>query len=251
MTRALIGHSGFVGTTLKLQTNFDHKYRSINIHKIAGKSFDTIVCAGASAKKWLANAEPEKDWENIEHLIDSLARVNCKNFVLISTVDVFRDPIDVDEDSEVIEKGLHAYGLHRRYLEKFVLDKFENSLVVRLPGLVGTGLQKNVVYDFKHANNIEAIDYRNIFQFYPMAHLWQDISLGLAHKLRLLHLCAEPVSVADVALHGFSKIFSNEVVAQRSLYDFKSKHFKLFGGKNGYQYTAKQSLDHIKKFAAS
>lgn len=50
MTKALIGYTGFVGTTLLKQTKFDDFYRSTNINDIKGKKFDLVVCAGAPAK---------------------------------------------------------------------------------------------------------------------------------------------------------------------------------------------------------
>ena len=80
--------------------------------RIEGKSFDMVVCAGAPAQKWIANREPETDREKIEGLINHLKSVQCKTFILISTVDVFKNAIGVDEDTSVDETGLHAYGLH-------------------------------------------------------------------------------------------------------------------------------------------
>ncbi|MFD1691126.1 hypothetical protein ACFSHR_04885 [Azotobacter chroococcum] len=92
MTDALIGFSGFVGSTLLAQARFDARYRSTNIGEIEGRTFDSVVCAGAPAQKWIANRDPETDWRNIEALIAHLQRLRCRRFVLISTVDVFRNP---------------------------------------------------------------------------------------------------------------------------------------------------------------
>lgn len=171
---ALIGFSGFVGSTLLRQKNFDALYRSTNIDDICGKSFDTVVCAGAPAQKWLANKHPEDDARKIDSLIEKLKTVKCKQFILISTVDVFKKPEGVDETSPVDEQQLHPYGLHRRNLEKFVMEHFPASLIVRLPGLVGPGLRKNIIFDFHTKNNIAQIESRSVFQFYPMINLWYD-----------------------------------------------------------------------------
>ncbi|RYG95008.1 MAG: pyridine nucleotide transhydrogenase, partial [Alphaproteobacteria bacterium] len=140
MTNALIGFSGFVGSTLLKQADFERLYRSTNISEIEGQSFDTVVCAGAPAQKWIANREPDADREKIEGLIAHLKSVRCKTFILISTVDVFKNAIGVDEETPVDATGLQAYGLHRCLLEKFVESHFPNHLIVRLPGLVGPGL---------------------------------------------------------------------------------------------------------------
>jgi len=196
MADGLIGYSGFVGSTLLRQTRFERLYRSTNIGEIAGASLETVVCAGAPAQKWIANREPEADRHKIDGLIGHLGRITCKRFILISTVDVFGSSAGVDEESPVEEAGVGPYGLHRRMLEKFVESAFSEHLIVRLPGVVGPGLRKNVVFDFLNDNNLAAIDSRGVFQFYPMVNLWYDIKSALRAGVRLVHLTAEPVSVA-------------------------------------------------------
>ena len=56
---ALIGYTGFVGSNLLRQRPFDACFNSSNIDQIAGRSFDLVVCCGARAEKWKANADPE------------------------------------------------------------------------------------------------------------------------------------------------------------------------------------------------
>lgn len=68
MTFALIGFSGFVGSSLIKQACFESLYRSTNIRDIEGQSIDTVVCAGAPAQKWIANWEPEADHQKIDAL---------------------------------------------------------------------------------------------------------------------------------------------------------------------------------------
>ncbi|HCD03852.1 MAG TPA: pyridine nucleotide transhydrogenase, partial [Methylophaga sp.] len=92
MSNALIGFSGFVGGTLLKQANFAACYRSTNIQEIENREFDVVVCAGAPAQKWIANREPADDRKKIDALISNLRTVKCKKFILISTVDVFKDP---------------------------------------------------------------------------------------------------------------------------------------------------------------
>src|SRR5690606_15586157 len=115
---ALIGYTGYVGGTLRQQHRFDALYRSTTIDEISGRTFDTVVCAGAPGQKWLANQEPEADHAAIQKLIDQIDSLQCNKFVLVSTVDVFQHPAGVDESSDVDEQDLQAYGLHRRYLEQ-------------------------------------------------------------------------------------------------------------------------------------
>lgn len=251
MENALIGFSGFVGGTLLKQSNFEALFRSTNIHDIANREFDVVVCAGAPAQKWIANREPEADREKIDSLINHLRTVKCKTFILISTVDVFKNPIGVDESTLVDESGLHPYGLHRRLLEKFVEQHFSQHLILRLPGLVGPGLRKNVIFDFLNDNNLNAIESRGIFQFYPMVNLWSDIQTALAAKLSLLHLTAEPLSVADVSFKGFGRPFTQVLANAPARYDMQTRHAQIFGSSGRYQYNARETIQAIRAYAQS
>lgn len=251
MQDALIGFSGFVGGTLLKQKNFDALYRSTNMHTIDGEEFDIVVSAGARAKKWIANSAPEADRQNIEALIAHLRTIKCNTFILISTVDVFKNPVQVDEYAVVEEIGLHPYGLHRRMLEKFVMEHFHHSLIVRLPGLVGPGLQKNVIFDLLNHNNLGAIDSRGVFQFYPMVNLWYDIRIALQAKLQLVHLAAAPINVSDLALQGFDRLFMQELAGEPARYDIQTRYAPLFGVQGKYQYGVREVLQAVRAYVQS
>lgn len=251
MKKALIGFSGFVGSTLIRQTSFSDLYRSTNIQEIENNIFDTIVCAGAPAQKWIANKKPEEDLEKITKLINHLKTVKSKQFILISTVDVFKNPINVDETTEINEKNLHPYGLHRRYLEKFVGQNFKNHLIVRLPGLVGPGLRKNIIFDFLNNNNLDAIESRAVFQFYPMVNLWYDIKIALEARLSLVHLTSAPIRVSDVSLYGFGKSFTNTLPNDPAFYDMRTRYAPIFGSSGDYQYSVRETMQSIRGYAQS
>ena len=251
MTNALIGYTGYVGATLLKQSNFEFKYRSINIEESKGGDFNLVVCSAAPAQKWISNREPEADLQNILSLIESLKTIKCKTFVLISTVDVFKNPIGIDEDTFVEEEGLHPYGLHRRLLEKFVEQHFSNYLIVRLPGLVGPGLRKNIIFDFLNHNNLDAIESRNVFQFYPMINLWYDIQIALNADLKLIHLTASPISVAEISSECFGTPFNNTLSNTLVYYDFKSKYAAIFDGQNDYQYSKRETIQAVRAYAQS
>lgn len=249
--KALIGGSGYVGSTLRKQTEFALTYRSTNVGDMKAQAVDMAVCAAAPAQKWIANREPLADRQNIEKLIGHLKTLTCNTFVLISTVDVFKDPIGVDESTSVDETGLHPYGLNRRLIEQFVENHFAKHLIVRLPGLVGPGLRKNVIFDFLNNNNLGAIDSRGVFQFYPMVNLWYDIQTALRADLRLVHLTAEPISVAEASELGFGKAFNNVLSNKAATYDMRTRHAPVFGGQGAYQYTRRETVQAIRAYAQS
>lgn len=251
MNNALIGYTGFVGSTLLKQAGFSALYRSTNIHEIENREFDVVVCAGAPAQKWIANRDPVDDRKKIDSLIDHLRTIKCKTFILISTVDVFKNPIGVDESTAVDEIGLHAYGLHRRLLEKFVEHNFSNHLIVRLPGLVGPGLRKNIVFDFLNKNNLHSIESRSFFQFYPMVNLWYDIQIARGAGLSLIHLTAEPISVANVSLQCFGIPFTQSLENPPVSYDMQTLYAHIFGSQERYQYSARETIQSIRAYAQS
>ncbi len=250
MENALIGYSGFVGSTLLNQVQFSALYRSTNIHEIENRKFNLVVCAGAPAQKWIANREPAEDRKKIDTLINHLRTIQCKTFVLISTVDVFKNPVNVDESTPVEEQGLQPYGLHRRLLEKFVEQHFHH-LIVRLPGLVGPGLRKNVIFDFQNNNNLQAIESRGVFQFYPMVNFWYDIQMALRAGLSLVHLTAEPLCVADVSQQGFGKSFTHTLAGVPARYDMQTRHAQIFGSVGRYQYNLRETIQAIRAYSQS
>lgn len=251
MPDALIGSTGFVGSSLLRQRRFDALYHSTNIHEIDGRHFDTVVCAGAPAQKWLANREPVRDGENIAALMRHLGALSCSTFVLISTVDVFADPVNVDENAPVDDKGLHPYGRHRLELERFVAGRFDNHLIVRLSGLVGPGLRKNLVFDLLNDNNVDLIDGRSVYQFYPTVNLWSDIERALRHHLKLVHLTAEPITAAEVSEAGFGRTFPDGPARDAARYDMRTRHADVFGAAGPYQYSRSETLLAIRAYAQS
>jgi hypothetical protein len=251
MARGLIGYSGLVGSNLLNQADFDDLYRSTNIESLAGRRFELLVCAGMPAEKWRANQQPEVDRACLRRLQQALAAVRAQRVVLISTVDVFGSPRGVDEQSVVSTARLHPYGLHRYELERWVSERFE-TLVVRLPGLFGPGLKKNVIYDLMHGKSLHGVHALSRYQFYNLERLWGDIERAQQAGLSLVHLATEPVSVAEVARVGFGSQFLDQPSGvEPAEYDFRSVHAPLWGGADGYLLAAAEVLEQIRRFVQS
>lgn len=244
---ALIGHTGFVGSNLKAQRNFTHFYNSKNSQQIQGQIFDEIVCAGVSAFKWKANNAPEEDLQSIQSLIGNLSEVETKKFILISTIDVYKQCRSVDEDTVIARDDLQPYGLHRRLFEEFAVKKF-STLIIRLPGLFGDGLKKNIIYDFLNNNCLESIHQDGVFQFYNLAYLWKDIQIALNHNLKLINFATEPVSVKELAAKGFGVDFSNALPPPGPYYDIHTRHAGFWDKQGRYLYSKSEILEDIRSF---
>ncbi|SEK44618.1 hypothetical protein SAMN02910377_00900 [Pseudobutyrivibrio ruminis] len=146
--KALVGYTGFVGSNIYAAGQFDAVYNSKNIQDAFGTNPDLLVYAGLRAEKYLANNAPEKDMEQILIAQDNILKINPKKLVLISTIDVFKNPVGVDENSDIDTDNLHAYGLNRYKLECWVSENYKDALIIRLPGLFGKNIKKNFIFDY-------------------------------------------------------------------------------------------------------
>jgi len=251
MTTALIGHTGFVGGNLRAQARFDEFYNSANIASIAGKSFELVVSAGAPAAKWIANQKPDEDRAAIQRLMDALGSVTAKRFCLISSVDVYPRPIDVDETTPIDAQQCQPYGKHRLELEAFVARRFPGAQIVRLPGLFGLGIKKNVIFDFLNDNRLDLVHQGGVFQFYDLKHLWRDVQLASKAALGVVNFATEPTSVQDVAREAFGRSFTNTLSSPAPRYDFKTVHAAAFGKAGSYLYSRTEVLADMKAFVKS
>ncbi len=147
---ALVGYTGFVGSNIYAGADgkIDAVYNSKNIEEAYGTEPDLLIYAGLRAEKYLANNDPEKDMELIKQAEENITKINPKRLVLISTIDVFKIPVGVDENSVIDTENLHAYGYNRYKLEQWVREKYPDALIIRLPGLFGKNIKKNFIYDF-------------------------------------------------------------------------------------------------------
>jgi nucleoside-diphosphate-sugar epimerase len=244
--RCLIGHTGFVGGNLARQVGFDGFFNSKNIEAIAGTRWDLVVCAGAPAAKWIANREPEQDLATVRRLMAALDTARAASFVHISTVDVYPEPVGVDEDTAIPGESGQPYGRHRLMLERFVSERF-GAVVLRLPGLFGDGIRKNAIHDLLKDHEVEKIPAEGVYQFYPLDRLWADIELVRARGVRLVNLATEPVAIREVARRCFGKELTGPGSPR---YDMRTRHAVLWGRSGAYLLRRDEVLEQIEAFVA-
>lgn len=251
MTTALIGHSGFVGSNLLAKHSYDSLYRSTDIETIRGKSFDHLVCSGVQAMKWWANLHPEDDQAGIDRLLGPLSEVQARRFTLISTIDVYPTPREVNEDSLIEREGHHTYGLHRLEVEDWIRERFPEVLIVRLPGLFGPGIKKNVIYDMLHDNGLDKVHPGGVFQYYDLRRLANDIDRAWKLDLALLNVSTEPIRTAEIRDRFFPDNDLGATGPAPAGYDMRSKHAEAWGGSDGYLYSKEQVMRDLEEWLES
>ena len=145
---SIVGYSGFVGSNLCAAYDFDGKYDKDNIKEAFGTNPDVLFYSGVPAQKFIANKFPDQDFETVVEALDNMKKINPKKVVLISSVDVYKEPNGKNESSFMDKENLHPYGANRLWLEEQVKENFEDYFIVRLPGLYGINLKKNFIFDY-------------------------------------------------------------------------------------------------------
>jgi dTDP-4-dehydrorhamnose reductase len=251
LREALIGYTGFVGSNLATQHTFSDAYNRSNIESIRGQSFDLVVSAGTPGVKFLANKEPEADWAAITQLMDALERVTADQFVLISSLNVYAEPRNVDETSPIGgQSDQLPYGRHRARLEQLVAEQFPHHLIVRLPGIFGSGLKKNFLYDLMQGDDrfLANMHVDSVVQLYDLTRLWGDIARAQEQGIRVLNLATEPVRVQDIARHLFNRDFPGRTDGPVYHDDIRSIHGALWGQTGPYLYSAHEVMQDLQAF---
>ena len=225
---ALIGYTGFVGSNLKSYHEFDYLFNSSNIERIKGRKFTTVVCAAPSAEKWKIDQDPEKDLKVISDLFALAKTVRCEKFILISTIDALTSIEPV------------SYGGNRLAFENMLLDHFgEKATIIRLPGLFGPSLKKNIVYDLKNSVT-DFVKLDSKFQWLHIKRLSELLDLDL--PAGMLELYPEPLHTQKLVELFFPEQLKNCSKAKGAQYNFVPKQ--------GYFMTKAEVLEDLGEYLA-
>jgi sugar phosphate isomerase/epimerase len=211
---AIVGYTGFVGSNLLQFYNFDYLYNSKNFYEAKNKEFNNIFFCGIPAVKWYANKNPIEDNNIIENIKKILDTVKVKKIILISTIDVY-DKIDkqYNEDYEIHYDKNHIYGKNRFLFEEYIKSTFINYNIIRLPGLFGKGLKKNIIYDLINNNKVNNIPLNSSFQWYYLDWLKKDIDIILKNDIKICNLFTEPIHTKEI-IKAFNEIYNIDYLFQ-------------------------------------
>ena len=300
MKKIIVGYSGFVGSNICANMNFDGMYDHTNVTDSYNSNPDLLIYCGVRAEKYLANTHPEQDMEIIKEAEMNIKKINPKKIVLISSIDVYKDSNGRDEDSSMDTENLQPYGYNRYCLEQWVQENYSNHLIIRLPALFGKNIKKNFFYDllnpipkllnekkykelydknsdlenyykidkdsFYHLVNNADIEKLSVimnqlnfsalnftdqdatFQCFDLSLLVDIIETSLKNNINLLNVAVEPTSAQEIYNYIYNDNFNNKITDNPPYYNFKTKHYKVFNGNNGYIYSKEETLVKIKKF---
>lgn len=249
MKVGIVGHSGLVGSFIRDRFPEARKFNSQNIEEIHAQSFDLLFLSTLPAEKWKANKFPDSDLETVRNVSNHLSSVSSDKTLLVSTVDVFGDPVGVDEKDTPSSSTTIGYGPNRLEFERFVNSHFGDSWTVRLPGLVGHNLKKNVLYDLRHGMPVSEVPINSQFQFYPLSRLAADLDTVLKSDPGLFHLVAEPLSLEAVAIDfRISPDLFGPLSPEAPKYDARSAKTSLWGLSGHYQVSKEESLQAIGQY---
>lgn len=245
MNISLIGNSGFVGKNIIEQKVFEFTkyYNSSNIEDLTKTTHKIIVCAAPSAEKWRANLYPDEDLLSMNTLINNLKHVSNKTkFFLISTVDVYGiNNFDKTENS--VPEPENFYGKHRLLLETFIKQKFQKYHIIRLPGLFGKFLKKNIIFDLLN-NNLKdnKVNIFDEYQWFDLSDIKHIFSFVEKENLNILNVCSEPIPN-----HEILKFFTTDnlhLIEKK----FVSYNIKTIHNKDNYLYNKNLIIDKIGTF---
>lgn len=244
MADALIGYTGFVGSALSFGMPFTHRYNSQNIEEIRGGECRYLVIASAPGAKWYANAHPKEDWRAISQVVDVVRTVSAERVVLISTVDVYLNPVGVDEDTPVSTRNLSVYGTNRLVFEIMLREQFGDRLsILRLPALFGPGLKKNALYDLMTGTRTSQIAPNAAYQWYPVEGIVNEVWRALMWGEKLRNIVSEPIRMGGLRAIHFPTARIGKDDPKAPQYDVRSLY--------SYRWPAGAVLDLMGKFIAS
>ena len=257
MRTALIGYTGFVGSSILDATGFDDLYNSTNIGEIAGREYDLVVSSGNRADSHRINNDGPADLAEIDALIGILETVRIGKLVLISTVCVYPWGGAPDESTTLSSEALTPYGANRLHQERRLGAAFD-TLPVRLPQLYGPRLRKGVVYDLANDYRVEHIDPVMSFQYYDTTRLWGDIRTALDAGIPSLNIATPPITNATLAAEVFGRDIRDQVppgaappFARMYTRNMTTRHAALFGGSGPYIGTVADELNGLRAYAAT
>ena len=261
---ALAGYTGFVGSNIYVRASnrIDGIFNTQNIEKAYGLEPDVLIFAGLKPDRRLAERAPYQHLEMVLAAQETIKKINPYKLVLISSTEVYKNPVGVDEENSVFavgsdkvdKKEVLPYNLNRYYFEEWARKYYPNALILRLATPYGLNFKHNRIKKFADERAMQEIDSTSTYQFYPLSRIWEDIQTALAERLTLVNFTSEPITAGELyrCLTGkelHSGTAKDTLKRTLKTHDVMSVHASKFGGSGNYICTKSEILGSIRQFA--
>ncbi len=160
-TVGILGGNGMLGSDLVKFLGKDFATTAIdkeNYGAHRGAAFDVLINANGNSRRFWANENPAEDFElSTVSVMRSFFDFHYKTYVYISSPDVYENPASPAtalEHTPCDIRKLSPYGFHKRLGEELVTHYADNFLILRPAALLGTRLNKGIVYDITDENEL-------------------------------------------------------------------------------------------------
>jgi len=236
----IVGGKGLTGSAIShylKKRNLEYEnIQKENKEQFFGKSCDILIFANGNALKFKANQEPFFDFiASVASVAEYVHKINFKQFILLSTVDVYSEKSDLKNtvESTVIQSSkLDNYGFHKLLAENYVKKFCDNYLIFRLPGLVGKGLKKNPVFDFINTQKKVMISPDSKLNFistrFMAESIFKIVELGI--KDEIFNLASKnSIQISEIKkITGFDSEYQNEAQNYIQNYQINTEKIQKF-----------------------
>lgn len=162
MKVGIVGAGGFLGSAVfEHAKSLGHQavpiYRNTELDK--DDAFDLVINANGNSKKYLAENEPEVDFQaNNMATFSTLKRFVSSHttYIHFSSGEVYGDKLKAgcDEEAPLEDVDKSAYGSSKYISELIVREYKKDAIVMRLGGLVGEKLSKGPIFDILNGQKL-------------------------------------------------------------------------------------------------
>ena len=119
--------------------------------------------------------------------------------------------------------------------------EYNSIKVLRLPGVYGPYLKKNILFDIKNSNNLDQININSYYQWYNINLIALDIEAANYDDRTIFNLFPEPVSTREIVERFCDKPIGYEG-------KLKAYNYQTNITTKRYWYDSETSLKEIEEF---
>ncbi|MCI8811493.1 MAG: NAD(P)-dependent oxidoreductase [Oscillibacter sp.] len=109
--------------------------------------------------------------------------------------------------------------------------------------------QLRTIMEMHQCTSLRFTDSRNVYAYYDLSWLKDDLRRILQHRIPIIHMATEPMTAAELAEKAFHIPFTNEDRGKAPLVSYaKSKYDSLWNGFDGYLYSKRQVIEQLIRF---